>query len=221
MSDNATESAPPTATPPNPTQSRSGRELLLDLVCHPADHRVIDRLAGFGQQRLQQVHDEAEEGMDQLIAMHTTDYGPIGAGFTALQTRFHGLGQKVSDAWDKIDQNVTKAAPGLHAQLEGMLDELAETYAVGGDVYRGVAGTLPQGTYLYGDYCSGTNHVLPTYGFARNYSGLGLDQFLRSMTVQELTVDGLRSLGDARLFGIADNPSPRRHSYRHFIEMRS
>ncbi len=48
-----------------------------------------------------------------------------------------------------------------------------------------------------GDYCSGTNHVLPTYGFARNHSGLGLDQFLRSMTVQELTVDGLRGLGDA------------------------
>ncbi len=48
-----------------------------------------------------------------------------------------------------------------------------------------------------GDYCSGTNHVLPTYGFARNYSGLGLDQFLRSMTVQELSEDGLRGLGDA------------------------
>ena len=48
-----------------------------------------------------------------------------------------------------------------------------------------------------GDYCSGTNHVLPTYGFASNHSGLGLDQFLRSMTVQELTADGLRGLGDA------------------------
>ncbi len=48
-----------------------------------------------------------------------------------------------------------------------------------------------------GDYCSGTNHVLPTYGFARNYSGLGLDQFMRSMTVQELTAGGLRRLGDA------------------------
>jgi len=47
-----------------------------------------------------------------------------------------------------------------------------------------------------GDYCSGTNHVLPTYGFARNYSGLGLDQFLRQMTVQELTRDGLERLGD-------------------------
>ena len=39
--------------------------------------------------------------------------------------------------------------------------------------------------------------MLPTYGFARNYSGLGLDQFLRSMTVQELSVGGLRALGGA------------------------
>jgi histidinol dehydrogenase len=47
-----------------------------------------------------------------------------------------------------------------------------------------------------GDYCSGTNHVLPTYGTARAYSGLGLDQFLRHMTVQELTRDGLAALSD-------------------------
>mgnify|MGYP001825059715 CR=1 FL=1 len=48
-----------------------------------------------------------------------------------------------------------------------------------------------------GDYCSGTNHVLPTYGFARTYSGLGLDQFMRQMTVQELSREGLAGLGDA------------------------
>lgn len=46
-----------------------------------------------------------------------------------------------------------------------------------------------------GDYCSGTNHVLPTYGFARAYSGLSLVDFQRRMTVQELSADGLRSLG--------------------------
>lgn len=45
-----------------------------------------------------------------------------------------------------------------------------------------------------GDYCSGTNHVLPTYGAARAYSGLGVDQFMRHMTVQELSADGLQSL---------------------------
>jgi len=46
-----------------------------------------------------------------------------------------------------------------------------------------------------GDYCSGTNHVLPTYGFARAYSGLSLHDFVKRMTVQELTSDGLRELG--------------------------
>ena len=45
-----------------------------------------------------------------------------------------------------------------------------------------------------GDYCSGTNHVLPTYGNARSYSGLGVEQFMRWMSVQELTRDGLHSL---------------------------
>ena len=46
-----------------------------------------------------------------------------------------------------------------------------------------------------GDYCSGTNHVLPTYGFARAYSGLSLVDFQKRITVQELTADGLRDLG--------------------------
>jgi len=48
-----------------------------------------------------------------------------------------------------------------------------------------------------GDYCSGTNHVLPTYGYASTYSGLGVDQFLRHMTIQEASKDGLAVLSDA------------------------
>jgi histidinol dehydrogenase len=46
-----------------------------------------------------------------------------------------------------------------------------------------------------GDYCSGTNHVLPTYGYARAYSGLSLVDFQKRITVQELTSDGIRTLG--------------------------
>jgi histidinol dehydrogenase len=46
-----------------------------------------------------------------------------------------------------------------------------------------------------GDYCSGTNHVLPTYGYARAYSGLSVHDFQRRMTVQSLTRAGLQSLG--------------------------
>jgi histidinol dehydrogenase len=46
-----------------------------------------------------------------------------------------------------------------------------------------------------GDYCSGTNHVLPTYGHARALSGLSLRDFVKSISVQELSAAGLRSLG--------------------------
>jgi histidinol dehydrogenase len=45
-----------------------------------------------------------------------------------------------------------------------------------------------------GDYCSGTNHTLPTYGYAKAYSGLGVEDFQKRITVQELTPEGLRGL---------------------------
>ena len=46
-----------------------------------------------------------------------------------------------------------------------------------------------------GDYASGTNHVLPTYGYARMYSGVSLDTFQKKITVQNLTQEGLMNLG--------------------------
>jgi histidinol dehydrogenase len=46
-----------------------------------------------------------------------------------------------------------------------------------------------------GDYCSGTNHVLPTYGYARAASGLTLRDFQKTMSVQEISPSGLKALG--------------------------
>lgn len=62
------------------------------------------------------------------------------------------------------------------------------------------AGSIFVGAYSpesAGDYASGTNHVLPTYGYAKNYSSLGLLDFMRRFTVQEITKDGMRGLGPA------------------------
>ncbi|MBS0379578.1 MAG: histidinol dehydrogenase [Proteobacteria bacterium] len=55
-----------------------------------------------------------------------------------------------------------------------------------------------------GDYCSGTNHVLPTYGHARALSGLTVRDFMKTISVQEVSADGLRSLGPCavRLAGL-------------------
>jgi histidinol dehydrogenase len=46
-----------------------------------------------------------------------------------------------------------------------------------------------------GDYCSGSNHVLPTYGYARSYSGVSVASFQKQITVQQLSAEGLRAIG--------------------------
>lgn len=48
-----------------------------------------------------------------------------------------------------------------------------------------------------GDYASGTNHTLPTSGYAKAYSGVNLDSFCRKITFQELSAEGIRSIGHA------------------------
>ncbi len=62
------------------------------------------------------------------------------------------------------------------------------------------AGSVFLGNYSCesaGDYASGTNHTLPTSGYAKAYSGVNLDSFCRKITFQELTAEGIRSIGHA------------------------
>ena len=80
--------------------------------------------------------------------------------------------------------------------------KLLDQITTAGSVFLG-----PWAPETVGDYCSGTNHVLPTYGLARSYSGLGVNDFLRTMTVQELNRDGIAAIGPlaetlARLEGL-------------------
>ncbi len=46
-----------------------------------------------------------------------------------------------------------------------------------------------------GDYCSGTNHVLPTYGFARSYNGLSTSDFMQKITFQKVSAQGIQNIG--------------------------
>ncbi|ARG97306.1 histidinol dehydrogenase [Legionella micdadei] len=62
------------------------------------------------------------------------------------------------------------------------------------------AGTLflgPWAAETMGDYVTGSNHVLPTNGYARNHSGLSTMDFLKALTVQSITKEGVQSLGEA------------------------
>ena len=62
------------------------------------------------------------------------------------------------------------------------------------------AGSVFLGEYACesaGDYASGTNHTLPTHGYATAYSGVNLDSYCRKVTFQHLTADGIQSIGHA------------------------
>jgi len=62
------------------------------------------------------------------------------------------------------------------------------------------AGSVFLGNYSCesaGDYASGTNHTLPTSGYAKAYSGVSLDSFIKKITFQEITAEGIRGIGNA------------------------
>jgi histidinol dehydrogenase len=71
-------------------------------------------------------------------------------------------------------------------------DELAALVTQAGSVFIGHFSCESAG-----DYASGTNHTLPTNGHARAYSGVSLDSFVKKVTFQKLTADGLRNIGPA------------------------
>lgn len=77
------------------------------------------------------------------------------------------------------------------------------------------AGSVFLGNYTpesAGDYASGTNHTLPTNGYAKAYSGVNLDSFMRKVTFQEITPKGLQALGNAIML-MAEEEELQAHSH--------
>ena len=68
--------------------------------------------------------------------------------------------------------------------------ELSKSVINAGSVFLG-----PYSCESAGDYASGTNHTLPTNGFARSYSGVSLDSFIKKITFQEISREGIKALG--------------------------
>lgn len=145
---------------------------------------------------------QAEHGTDSQVILVTTS--------SAFAARVTGEieAQLLTLSRESIARAALEHAHAIIVEDLGMAIEVSNSYApehlilqcgnarsVLPDVRS--AGSVFIGSWspeAVGDYCSGTNHVLPTYGYARSYSGLGVDQFMRSMTVQELSREGLASL---------------------------
>ncbi|HEY8681982.1 MAG TPA: histidinol dehydrogenase [Rhodanobacter sp.] len=79
---------------------------------------------------------------------------------------------------------------------EHLILQVAEPRALLQDIES--AGSIFLGAWTpesVGDYCSGSNHVLPTYGYARSYSGLSVASYQKQISVQEVSEEGLRNIG--------------------------
>ena len=126
---------------------------------------------------------------------------PLGRRDIIRQSLAHASALLVADLEEAF--GVSNAYGPEHLIIEcenprGWLDHVTNA----GSVFLGTWSPEPMG-----DYCSGTNHVLPTDGNARTFSGLSLLDFTKRITVQELSADGLRQLGPtartlARLEGL-------------------
>jgi histidinol dehydrogenase len=148
---------------------------------------------------------QAEHGVDSQVVLLTTSSRLAEQVVAELGTQLELLSRVVIAAAALANSRVvvvenldtaidvcnTYAPEHLILQVSNPRDLLARVRNAG-SVFVG-----PWTPESVGDYCSGTNHVLPTYGFAKAWSGLGVDQFVRQMTVQELSREGLENLGDA------------------------
>jgi len=94
------------------------------------------------------------------------------------------------DSIEECIQIANEYAPEHLILQTNNADELINTIVNAGSVFIGA--WAPESL---GDYCSGTNHVLPTYGFARSYNGLSTSDFMQKITFQKVTPQGIKNIG--------------------------
>jgi histidinol dehydrogenase len=102
----------------------------------------------------------------------------------------NSLGIVMEDKSEMIGFSNLYAPEHLIISLENA-GEIAEEVVNAGSVF--VGNYSPESA---GDYASGTNHTLPTNAFARSYSGLNLQSFMKTIQFQELSTDGISGIGN-------------------------
>lgn len=177
----------------------------IDMPAGPSEVLVIADDAADPEFVAADLLSQAEHGTDSQVVLLTTCRSLAERVLTAIEEQLAKLGRAeiaagalrhsrlivVEDIAAAIEVSNRYAPEHLILQTRDAR-QLLTSLRNAGSVFVG-----PWTPESVGDYCSGTNHVLPTYGFARTCSGLGVDQFMRQMTVQELTRSGLEQLGQA------------------------
>jgi histidinol dehydrogenase len=148
---------------------------------------------------------QAEHGIDSQVVLVSNSESIINKVQIELKSQLEKLPRKemakaslensksilVSDQKEAIDILNEYAAEHLILACSNA-DEMADKIINAGSIFLG--NYTPESC---GDYASGTNHTLPTNGYAKAYSGVSLDSFVKKITYQKITKAGLEKLGPA------------------------
>lgn len=146
---------------------------------------------------------QAEHGADSQAILVTSCEGIVAPVIKAIQEQLSKLSRKeitekalehsriivLKDEQEVIDFTNAYAPEHLIIQTTNY-SHIAGQIENAGSVFMG-----PYTPESAGDYASGTNHTLPTNGYAKAYSGVNLDSFIKKITFQEITAEGIKNLG--------------------------
>lgn len=146
---------------------------------------------------------QAEHGADSQVVLVSTSERVIEAVLQAVEKQVADLPRKnfatqaLQNSKAILVENQAVAIDLLNQYAaEHLILSVAEAEAISEQITN--AGSIFLGNFTpesAGDYASGTNHTLPTNGFARAYSGVSLDSFVKKITVQHISQAGLKNLG--------------------------
>lgn len=146
---------------------------------------------------------QAEHGPDSQVLLVATSESVIAQSLAALESQLARLPRRETAA-QALENSKAILVENEETALE-ILNEYAAEHLILAveNADRMAAGIVNAGSVFVGhyscesagDYASGTNHTLPTNGFAKSFSGVSLDSFVKKITFQKLTEEGIRNLG--------------------------
>lgn len=162
---------------------------------------------------------QAEHGVDSQSILITTSETLIEQVKVEIEKQLEQLPRK--DLAKRALDNSKLILVETMAEAVEMTNEYApEHLIISTESYTNIANSIVNAGSVFlgnytpesaGDYASGTNHTLPTNGYAKAYSGVNLDSFMRKITFQEITKEGLTNLSNAIIL-MAENEELQAHS---------
>lgn len=180
------------------------KDVAIDMPAGPSEVEVIADKTANPDFIAADFLSQAEHGADSQAILVTSSEEIVVPVIEAIQEQLSKLSRKeiTEKALDhsriivlKDEQEVIDFT-NMYAP-EHLIIQTANYTHIAGQVEN--AGSVFMGPYTpesAGDYASGTNHTLPTNGYAKAYSGVNLDSFIKKITFQEITAEGIKNLGE-------------------------